>query len=75
MSTALEKAIEAAGGARKLAKAIGVTSMTISHWKTRGVPAERAVQVENAVHGKVTRYQLRPDLFGKADRFKQEARA
>ena len=74
MTTALEKAIEAAGGARKLAAAIGVSAMTISHWKNRGIPAERAVQVEGAVGGKVTRYQLRPDLFGKAVRAQKEAR-
>lgn len=33
--TALDKAIKAAGSARKLSMALGVTSMSISHWKHR----------------------------------------
>ena len=32
---ALDKAIKAAGSARKLSIALGVTSMSVSHWKNR----------------------------------------
>jgi hypothetical protein len=64
---ALDKAIKAAGGPQKLAQALDVTPMAISQWKKRGVPPERAVDIEIAVKGKVTRYQLRPELFGRRD--------
>ncbi len=30
------------------------------------VPAERVLAIEAATHGKVTRYDLRPDVFGPA---------
>lgn len=33
--SALDKAIKAAGSARKLSLALGVTSMSVSHWKNR----------------------------------------
>lgn len=33
--SALDKAIKAAGSARKLSIALGVTSMSVSHWKNR----------------------------------------
>lgn len=33
----------------------------------RRITAERAVQIEGVTEGKVTRHELRPDLFGKAD--------
>ena len=48
-----------------LALRIGVTQGLIWQWvngKAR-VPAERAVQLERATDGKVTRAELRPDLF------------
>lgn len=62
--TALERAILAAGSAKALAKLLGVTPMTISHWKVRGVPACRAVMIEKATG--VLRQDLRPDLYSSA---------
>ena len=59
--TALANAIEAAGGVAALAAAIGVTSQAISQW--RRVPAERVIAVEAATSGKVSRRDLRPDLY------------
>ena len=58
---ALERAITEAGGVAALARAINVTSQAISQWER--VPAERAIAVEQATGGKVTRHQLRPDLY------------
>jgi pyruvate,orthophosphate dikinase len=58
---ALEKAITEAGGTAALARAINVTPQAISQWDR--VPAERALAVEQATGGKVTRHQLRPDLY------------
>lgn len=43
-----------------------VHKVTILRWETDGVPAERAVEIEKVTKGKLTRQQLRPDLFGEA---------
>jgi DNA-binding transcriptional regulator YdaS (Cro superfamily) len=46
-----------------LAKAIGVSPVMVSLWKTgaRPVPIERCVAIEQATGGAVTRRDLRPD--------------
>ena len=61
---ALKRAIECAGGTAKLARALGIKPQAISQW-TR-VPAERVLDVERATAAKVTRYELRPDIYGAA---------
>lgn len=63
--TALETAIDAAGGTAALARTINVTPQAISQWDR--VPAERVIAVEEATKGKVTRSDLRPDLYPSAD--------
>ena len=69
---ALQKAVELAGGQAELARLIGgkVRQAHIWNWLNRDqrIPAERAIQVEVAVERKVTREQLRPDIFGKPSR-------
>lgn len=60
----LQKAIELAGNRVKLARKLGCTPMTITQWCNRGVPAERAKQIEDVFSGAVTREEVRPDLFG-----------
>ena len=49
-------------------KAMGVTQGCVSKWLSGAIaiPAERAIQIEKATKGKVTRAELRPDLFGKS---------
>lgn len=65
MSTPIEKAIEAAGGVNALSQSIGVTPPAVSQWKARGIaPPERCIAIEQATGGSVTRYELRPDVFG-----------
>jgi pyruvate,orthophosphate dikinase len=59
--SALERAITEAGGTAALARTINVTPQAISQWDR--VPAERALAVEQAAGGKVTRHELRPDLY------------
>jgi DNA-binding transcriptional regulator YdaS (Cro superfamily) len=55
----LRLAIEAAGGVRALAQALGISAPALLEWKR--VPASRILQVE-AVTG-VKREKLRPDLY------------
>ena len=49
---------------QSLARAIGVSQVIISQWKTgaRIVPAERCIDIDRATQGAVTCEDLRPDL-------------
>lgn len=66
---ALEKAIKHMGSQVALAKALKLPgknpSMNITHWKERGVPAKRVLDIERVTGGTVTRHELRPDLYPK----------
>lgn len=57
--TPLERAIEAAGGTRPLAKALGITAEAIYVWKE--VPVMRVLDVERITG--VPRTELRPDVY------------
>ena len=58
---ALGRAVAEVGGVAALARAINVTPQAVSQWDK--VPAERVLAVEKATGGKVTRQDLRPDLY------------
>ncbi|MDQ7996093.1 MAG: helix-turn-helix domain-containing protein [Luteibacter sp.] len=64
--TAIQKAIEAAEGQAALARAIKVQSQVVWQWADdrRPVPAHHCLAIEAACKGAVTRYELRPDVFG-----------
>jgi DNA-binding transcriptional regulator YdaS (Cro superfamily) len=63
----LDRAIAAVGGASALARALGLPwASTVTNWAARGVPADRCLPIERATGGAVTRYDLRPDIFGDA---------
>lgn len=55
--------LEESGKANTLAKAIGVSPVMISLWKTgaRAIPIERCSDIERATNGAVSRRDLRPD--------------
>lgn len=49
---------------RPLAGLVGVSYQAVRKWESKGrPPAERALQIEQAVRGTVTRHQLRPDIY------------
>lgn len=66
---ALNRAIEVLGGQSALARACGVRQGHVWHWlnKSRKVPGDYVLTIEAATNGAVTRYELRPDIFGKPD--------
>lgn len=67
MKANLEKAIEICGGQTALAKAVGIRQPNVWNWLHRAqgiVPAEYCRAIEQATNGAVTRYDLRPDVFG-----------
>jgi DNA-binding transcriptional regulator YdaS (Cro superfamily) len=71
----LEKAIQICGSQSELARRIGgkVRTGHIHYWLRNRVPSERCVAIEQATEGRVTRHDLRPDVFGEAPAHLQEA--
>lgn len=59
--SALLAAIHHAGGVGRLAKALKIRSQAVSKW-TRA-PAARVIGIERACAAKVSRYELRPDIY------------
>ncbi len=67
--TPLQRAVRIAGGQSQLARRIGgkVRQGYVWKWLRRGrPPAERVLAIERATEGQVTRYELRPDIYGSA---------
>lgn len=62
--TPLEEAIAIYGTQKAFADILDCDPMAVYRWKENGVPANRCVQIERVTNGKVTRQDLRPDLFG-----------
>jgi DNA-binding transcriptional regulator YdaS (Cro superfamily) len=65
--SALQKAIDRAGNPTKLGKLIGISRQAVEQWKV--VPPERVLAVEKATG--VSRYELRPDIYGDPPRGRQ----
>ena len=59
----INKLFEHFGSQQKLAKALGIKRMAVNHWKTRGIPGARAVQIEQLTDGKFKAV----DLIGQKD--------
>lgn len=65
MEKAIEKAARLAGNKTALARLLGVTPQAVQQWVRRGIaPAKRCRGIESVLNGGVTRFELRPDLFG-----------
>jgi DNA-binding transcriptional regulator YdaS (Cro superfamily) len=65
-TNAINKAAQCAGGQSALARLLGLKPQAVQRWCSDGrVPAERVLDVEKAVGAKVTRHELRPDLYPK----------
>lgn len=65
--SAIKRSIEVIGGGQAaLARRLGITPAAVNQWVvgSRPVPAERCRAIEAATGGAVTRYDLRPDVFG-----------
>lgn len=60
------RVIEAGGGTKRVAEALGVRPQVVSNWRRRNViPAERVLALE-AVTG-VSRHVIRPDIYPPPD--------
>lgn len=72
--TPLDRAVNHFGTKAALARAIGVSPMTVQHWfRGRRVPVKHAVRLEAAAPGIVTAAELRPDVFCAPQRTPDEA--
>lgn len=61
----IQKAVEVVGGQTALAEKCGKKQGHVSYWlKQEQVTAETALLVDAATSGVVSKYQLRPDIFG-----------
>jgi TorA maturation chaperone TorD len=62
---ALAAAVDLVGGQAKLARILGVTQPNVWHWlhKSERVPGEYVLKIEEATGGRITRHDLRPDLY------------
>lgn len=71
----IDRARTLSGGTVALARKVGVRPATVSEWVSgrRPVPAERCLSIERATNGSVTRYDLRPDVFGEAPQSEEAA--
>lgn len=59
----INRASEAAGDQRQLAAKLDISMQAIDKWKATGVPAERVLQIERVTERRITRHELRPDLY------------
>lgn len=62
MADYLNKAIMEIGSQAELARILKIKSQAVHEWNL--APPNRCRQIERACGRKVTRYQLRPDVFG-----------
>lgn len=62
MDDTTKNAVSKAGGARSLARALSITPQAVIQWPH--VPAKHVLEVERL--SGITRYELRPDIYGDA---------
>lgn len=58
-----KKALELAGGKSKFAASRNISKQAITRWSKTGVPARHVIALEKATNGKITRHELRPDIY------------
>jgi DNA-binding transcriptional regulator YdaS (Cro superfamily) len=64
VNAGVQKAVNLVGGQTALAKLVGVKQAHVWKWlRMEKIPAERAIEIERATGGRVTRQELRPDIF------------
>lgn len=64
--TAFSKFVDEAGGRAEAAKRLGITVGMVGHVinGVRSISIDRAREIESQTQGRITRSDLRPDVFG-----------
>jgi DNA-binding transcriptional regulator YdaS (Cro superfamily) len=67
-ATPIQRAVQTIGSNAGLATAIGVSPAMVSQWVNgvRPIAARHCLPIERATGAAVSRYELRPDVFGEA---------
>lgn len=64
----LKKAIKHLGGVSRVAKMCLLTQPSVSSWLKKGrIPIRHVLTIERATGGQVTRYEMRPDVYGNSE--------
>lgn len=73
MNQHIKTAVDIHGSQRALAEVLDVKPVQVFKWYhgVSAVPAGRCMAIEESVNGAVTRYDLRPDVFGEAPKSKK----
>ncbi len=67
----VKELFDSVGGVSWIRKRLGKPYTTVDNWVRKNkVPAEIAVEIEERTNALLTRYELRPDLFGEAPKKK-----
>ncbi|MCR6672168.1 YdaS family helix-turn-helix protein [Devosia ginsengisoli] len=64
MAAALQRAVEIIGGPTEAGRVFDITPQAVDQWEI--CPPGRVLGIESAAGGQVTRYELRPDIYGDA---------
>lgn len=59
---ALQAIKDCLGSGSEVARRLGIKPAAVNQWSR--VPHERCLDLERLTEGKVTRYQMRPDIYG-----------
>ena len=60
----VQKAVKIIGSVAKTAREMGVFRGSVYWWMERGCPGEHVLKLEKLTGNKVSRYELRPDIYG-----------
>ena len=64
MDEPLKRIIQSAGGMRPLARLLGISPQAVAQW--HHVPAKHVLAIETIIGEEITRYEMRPDIYGAA---------
>lgn len=60
----LDKIISIIGGKAMIAKRFGISYQAVHKWQKKGrIPAKRVLEIVKMTGGKVTPYEVRPDVY------------
>lgn len=51
----------------EIARHLGIRPAAVLKWRRGRIPAERCLSLETLTQGKVTRHEMRPDVFGSSE--------
>tara|TARA_R110000787_G_C13063830_1_gene408143 strand:- start:212 stop:427 length:216 start_codon:yes stop_codon:yes gene_type:complete len=63
----IERAASYVGGKAALARLCGVSRQAVNSWRLTRIPAEQCLAIERATRRRITRYDLRSDIYPQND--------